>query len=512
MPKTATKKTPIAKAVVQKNSGVGKKRERLILLDAHAIIHRAYHALPDFSSPSGEPSGALYGLSSMLLRIIADLKPDYIAACYDLPKPTMRHEAYPAYKGTRAKIDEALITQIISSRKVFEAFSIPIYEKEGFEADDILGTISHLYKDDHSLEIIIASGDMDTLQLVDKDRVKVYTLKKGITDTILYDEKAVRDRFGFDPILIQDFKGLRGDPSDNIIGIPGIGEKTATDLIVNFGSIEKMYKTLKKDEKQFLDKGIKPRIIELLKTHEEDAIFSKMLATIRLDAPIKFKLPEAVWKDGRTLPKILALFDEYGFRSIRERAKTVFHVSAQMDESGEFTEDTNKDDVASPEDIPEETLRDAKVLLWLLASDFTNSTLEDMLSYTRAQTFAEAYVILKQKVKETGRLQEVYETIEKPLSPVLRKMEERGVLIDRETMATLAKKYRAELESAEKQIYSLAGHEFTISSPRQLGDVLFDELGLKAKGQKKTATGQRSTRESELEKNSRTAPNCRSYS
>ena len=308
MPKVAVKKVVAKKSATKAESEAIEKpatkasakkdgRKRLILLDAHAIIHRAYHAIPDFTTPTGEPSGALYGLSSMLLKIIQDLKPDYIAGCYDLPKPTMRHEAYADYKGTRSKIDDALSVQLLTSRRVFEAFSIPIYDREGFEADDILGTIAHLLKDDPSIEVIIASGDMDTLQLVEKDRVKVYTLKKGLNDTIMYDEKAVLERFGFMPKLIPDFKGLRGDPSDNIIGVPGIGEKTATDLIVNFGTLEKMFKLLKKDEKAFEEKGIKARMIGLLKEHEEDAIFSKMLATIRLDAPKAFKLPDAVWKD-----------------------------------------------------------------------------------------------------------------------------------------------------------------------------------------------------------------------
>ncbi len=486
MPKAAAKKTT-------------KKRERLVLLDSHAIIHRAYHALPDFTSPSGEPSGALYGLSSMLLRIVSDLKPDYIAACYDLPKPTMRHEAYAGYKATRSKADPALVAQIISSRKVFEAFSIPIYEKEGFEADDLLGTIAHQLKDNDDIEVIIASGDMDTMQLIVGDKVRVYTLKKGLNDTIMYNEKAIIERFGFGPLLIQDYKGLRGDPSDNIIGVPGIGEKTATDLIVNFGPIEKIYKTLEKDEQVLKDKGIKPRIIELLKEHKEDALFSKMLATIRLDAPITFELPEAVWKDGRTLPKVLALFDEYGFRSIRERARAVFHA-----EEG-TAPDTAADDAAEAEVILEEDvdqfkLQEAKVMLWLLASDFTNPNIEDILAYTQATTFEAAYETLTKKIAETGRLQEVYDTIEHPLIDQLNRMREHGVCIDTAVLKDLAKKYRAELADAEKKIYELAGHEFTITSPRQLGTVLFDELGLKAKGQKKTATGQRSTREEELAK------------
>jgi DNA polymerase-1 len=493
------------------------KRKRLVLLDAHAIIHRAYHAIPDFTTPSGAPSGALYGLSSMLLRIIQDLKPDYIAGCYDLPKPTMRHEAYPEYKGTRAKTDEALVTQLISSRKVFEAFSIPIYDREGFEADDILGTIAYLLKDDPSIEVIIASGDMDTLQLVEKDRVKVYTLKKGLNDIAMYDEKAVRDRFGFGPTLIPDYKGLRGDPSDNIIGIPGVGEKTATELIVNFGSLEKMYKLLKKDEAVFLEKGIKARMVGLLKEHEEDAIFSKMLATIRVDAPIAFKLPDAQWHQDETmaatLVKILALFDELGFRSIRGRARAVLAPgslgdgSEDEDGSGGDGSDANGKNGAAEEeqeDIPAEDLGEAKILLWLLASDFTNPSLDDIFAYTKAQTFADAHAMLRARVAETGKLLEVFESIEKPLMPILRKMETHGVLIDRAALAELQKTYRAELTVCEAKIYRLAGREFLISSPKQLGDVLFDDLGLRppkgAGTQKKTATGQRSTRESELEK------------
>lgn len=197
----------------------------LVLLDAHAILHRAYHALPDFSSPTGEPTGALYGVTTMLLKIIEDFKPQYMVACFDLPEPTYRHEAYEAYKSGRKKTDESLIQQIIRSRDIFHAFGIPIIEKAGFEADDILGTIAHLTTDEKNLKVIIASGDMDTLQCVDKKRVQVFTLKKGIKDTIIYDEQTVKERYGFGPKLVPDYKGLRGDPSDNIPGIAGIGEK-----------------------------------------------------------------------------------------------------------------------------------------------------------------------------------------------------------------------------------------------------------------------------------------------
>lgn len=467
------------------------EKKRLVILDAHAIIHRAYHALPDFSGPDGQPTGALYGLSSMLLRIFGDLTPDYIAAAYDLPKPTVRHEAYEDYKGTRGKTEDALIAQLKTSRQVFSAFSVPIYEREGFEADDVIGTIAKLLAKDKVVEVIIASGDMDTMQLIEGKQVQVYTLKKGLNDTILYDEQAVLDRYGFPPEAIPDYKGLRGDPSDNIKGVPGIGEKTATELITAFGSIEQLYKSLHKDERTLIEKGVKPRIITLLKEHEEDARFSKALATIRTDAPVAFTLPKECWLDTVSLPKILALFDELGFRSLRSRAQNL--LGKGEDEEEEVVE----------ESVPHERLEEAKVMLWLLCSDFTNPNLEDVLGYAHKHTFDEAYAELARLLTEAGRLKEVYEVIERPLIAIIEAMKEHGVLIDRNVLANLSKAYHRDLDAIEKRIYGAVGHEFNIASPKQLGDVLFDELGLKAPGaksQKKTATGQRSTKESELEK------------
>lgn len=305
------------------------KRKKLILLDVHAIIHRAYHALPDFSNSSGEPTGALYGLCTMLMKIITELDPSYIIACYDLPKKTFRHEAYDAYKAGRAKTDDALVAQLIRSRDIFNAFSIPIYDSPGFEADDLLGTISHLVMSDKKskkeIQVIIASGDMDTMQLIDDDNVLVYTLKKGINDTILYNEKMVEERFGFKPLMLPDYKGLRGDPSDNIIGIKGIGEKTATTIIVEFGTIEKLYETLaKKDGKEICKKlGLTDRVIQLLIDGEEEALFSKTLATIRRDAPIDFSIPEKTWKETVEKTKMESLFRELEFKSLMTRFNNV---------------------------------------------------------------------------------------------------------------------------------------------------------------------------------------------
>jgi DNA polymerase I-like protein with 3'-5' exonuclease and polymerase domains/5'-3' exonuclease len=461
----------------------------LVLLDAHAILHRAYHALPEFTSPAGEPTGALYGVVAMLLKIVEELKPDYIAACYDLPKPTYRHEVFKEYKAGRAKTDDALVAQINRSRDIFAAFHIPIYEHEGFEADDMLGTIVAQTKGEKNLRVIIASGDMDTLQLVDRKRVLVYTLKKGLNDTILYDEEGVRGRFGFGPEQIPDFKGLRGDPSDNIPGIKGIGEKTATDLIITFKTIEGIYKAVKKDAHALKASGIKDRMSELVIANQEEALFSKMLATIRRDAPITFTLPGTSWREGLDGERILTLFAELGFRTLSTRIKNFFNL---------------QETAAAPTTsaATDADMRKAAIALWLLSSDTTNPTPDDVLQYGRAHkcaTFADSLAHMETEIKKQG-LSRVYEDIELPLIAVLREMERVGVRIDVKHLTTLSKKMHTEIDALEKRIYAHAGTSFNINSPKQLGDVLYDTLGLTIKNQKHTATGQRSTRESELEK------------
>lgn len=466
-------------------------KKTLVLLDAHAILHRAYHALPDFASPTGEPTGALYGVIAMLLKIAEELQPDYIAACYDLPEPTYRHDAYKEYKNGRKKTDDELITQIIRSRDIFDTFTIPIYEKVGFEADDLLGTIAHQLKDTPEIQVIIASGDMDTLQCVDKKRVQVYTLKKGIKDTIMYDEQAVKDRFGFGPKLVPDYKGLRGDPSDNIPGIAGIGEKTATTLITEFGSIDSIYTKLKKNEQAFLDAGIKPRIIALLKDNEEEAQFSKMLATIRTDVPVEYQLPDTHWKEAADTDAILKLFSELGFRTLAARVRHAFELTddVTIDQAGSGTTDIE--------------VQKASIMLWLLESDRTNATYDDIIDYGRSYfetvDFKEISKKLFEKIKDR-KLTDVYEKIELPLIEVVAYMNKIGVKLDTAYLKTLSVTMHAELDSLQKSIHRHAGVEFNINSPKQMGEVLYDTMELKPKNQKKTASGQRSTRESELEK------------
>ncbi|HEY9481061.1 MAG TPA: DNA polymerase [Candidatus Paceibacterota bacterium] len=474
--------------------------KRLVLLDTHAILHRAYHALPDFATADGKPTGALYGLCLMLISIVEKLKPDYIIAAFDLPKPTHRHTAYKDYKAGRAKTDDALVEQIIQSRELLGALSIPIYDREGFEADDILGTIVEKTKGDKNLEIIIASGDMDTLQLVQGQRVRVYTLKKGVKDTILYDEEGVLERFGFGPELLPDYKGLRGDPSDNIIGIKGIGEKTATTLIKEFGTVEDMYKVLKKDREGFVEKaGVSDRMVELLEKGEEDALFSKVLATIRRDAPIDLELPKLPWKEAVDVKIAEALFAKLEFRTMGVKLKHVLGQDLSR-EAGLADVEAEKATTATPIiDASAEGVRfrEAALMLWLINSNLSDPTAEDIMTFTKAKTFNEAYDVLRAEI-EKRKLSRVFDEIEKPLIPVVDKMKEVGVKIDVKYLESLGAEYRKELQSIEKSIYRLAGTEFNIASPKQLGEILFVKLGLKSK--KKTAGGALSTKESELEK------------
>ena len=396
----------------------------MVLIDAHAVLHRAFHALPNFTSSSGEPTGALYGFSAFLIKIIKELKPDYIAACYDLPGPTFRHAAYENYKAQRPKMDDILAKQINRSRDILKAFEIPVYDSPGFEADDMLGTIvEQLKKQKEKIKIIIASGDLDTLQLVSDEDVVVYTLSKGIKEAVIYNEKAVKERYGFSPKQVPDFKGLKGDPSDNIIGVKGIGEKTATELIKKFGTIESLYEKIKKDPEVLKKEGFKPKAIEVLKENEEEALFSKTLAEIRRDAPIKFSLEASAWKESFDIEKAKSLFGEFGFRSLIDR-------------------------IAGHEGLT------------FVATKVKPSLLERFKGQVPEKLFKE---------------------VEQPLAEIISEMEKTGILLDVAYLKKLSKEYHAELEKLEKKIWELAGQEFNINSPKQIGEIIFDKLGLKTK-------------------------------
>ncbi len=471
-------------------------QKRLIVLDTHAILHRAYHALPDFSSSKGEPTGALYGLISILVKIINDLRPDFIAAAFDLPGDTFRHVAYDAYKGTRAELESDLVHQIGRSRDVLKAFGIPLYEAKGFEADDVVGTIVEQVKKKKDIDVIIASGDADTLQLVDDKKVRVFTMRKGLTDTVMYDEEAVRERFGFGPLQVPDLKGIAGDASDNIKGVVGVGQGSALKLLQTYGSLKGIYAALKKDgvEKVSEKSGVQKRFVQLVADNHKDAEFSQMLATIHRDAPIKFEVPKKTWKEATDSKAALDMLAEFEFRALIPRVKQILGVEGADKTSPAQAEEHRG--LFAQQVLPADFDKVA-LAVWVLDTNITEPSLEDILRVGRADKFEDAVTNITKQLAEKN-LAFIYDGIELPLSPVLRRMEARGVKVDKKFLAQLSKEYTAELDKLAKRIYKAAGTEFNIGSPKQLGDVLFDTLGLTTK--KKTAGGQRSTRESELQK------------
>ncbi len=280
--------------------------KRLVLIDGHAIIHRAYHALPPLTSSSGQLVNAVYGFASMLLRVIEELKPTHMAVCFDLPGPTFRHEAYIGYQAKRPVMDKELSSQIELVHEVVTAAGIPIYIAPGFEADDVLGTLA---RQAARTEVVIVTGDRDILQLVG-GRVKVYMTIRGLADAKMFGEKDVEEYIGVKPSQIVDYKALIGDSSDNYPGATGIGPKTALSLLGQFDNIENIYKNLDK---------IPGKVAGKLKDGHDGAILSQNLAQIRTDAPVELDLEKAKLSDLAKNEKFVEKLREFRFRSLVAR-------------------------------------------------------------------------------------------------------------------------------------------------------------------------------------------------
>lgn len=310
---------------------MAKTKKKLIILDGNALIHRSFHALPPtMTTKKGEMVNAVYGFATVLIKALREFRPDYVALTLDKAGPTFRHKEYKEYKATRVKAPDDLYVQIPRVKELAQAFDIPIFEKTGFEADDLIGTISKTV--DGSIEKIIVTGDMDTLQLVD-DSTKVYTMSRGITDSILYDEAMVKARYNLDVDQLIDFKALRGDPSDNIPGVRGIGEKTATELLCNFKTLEGVYKNIESDK-------IKDRTRELLREYEQDAFLSRKLATIKRDVEIKFDLKATSFSSAKQ-DEVVKILSELEFKSLLPRVYVLFNELAKVnkDVNAEKSED-----------------------------------------------------------------------------------------------------------------------------------------------------------------------------
>ncbi|MFA4872600.1 MAG: DNA polymerase I [Patescibacteria group bacterium] len=290
--------------------------QKFIIIDGNALLHRAFHALPPLTTKEGKLVNAVYGFALTFLKVLKDLKPAYLAVAFDTKAPTFRDEMYAAYKAQRITQPQELYDQIPLIKEMIRAFNLPVVELDGYEADDVIGTLAHqttnklANRQTEKLDAIIVTGDLDALQLVN-DRTKVYTFRKGFTDTMIYDAAAVKERFGLSPEQMIDYKALRGDPSDNIPGVRGIGEKTATELLVRYKTLDRVYQTVESEKTN----DIKPGVLEKLKQGKKDALLSKKLATIVQDAPLTFHLEDARIGSCDT-QALVNLFRQWGFQSL----------------------------------------------------------------------------------------------------------------------------------------------------------------------------------------------------
>lgn len=322
------------------------KKDRLVLVDGSAVFHRGYHAIPHLSNAEGIPTNATYGFTTIMLKMLADLKPKYAIVTWDKSSDTFRKKLYPQYKAHRKKQPDDLYAQIPYAKEVTEALGLPWVELENYEADDIIGTLGRK-AEEQGLETIIVTGDLDELQLIDAN-TKVYTMRRGFTDTAIYDLEALKERYGVSPQQFIDLKALKGDTSDNIPGVAGIGEKTAKDLIVTYGSLDGVYKNLDQ---------LKGKLKERLESSKDIAYLSQELSTIVCDAPIKLELDTAhVGRYDRQ--HIHDLFRRLDFKSLLAKlppeltsTPTLFDNEETPVKERKHLQDAKYDAVTTPEEL-----------------------------------------------------------------------------------------------------------------------------------------------------------------
>jgi DNA polymerase-1 len=286
--------------------------KKLLLIDGNAIFHRAFHGLPLFKTSKGEYTNAIYGFLRMFIEIVKREKPEYVAVAFDRAAPTFRHEEYKEYKANRSAPPEELYPQLPGLKEALAVFNVPIFELDGYEADDIIGTIATKAEADPEIHTLILTGDRDALQLV-TGKTHVVAPVKGVSEVLEYTPAMVKEKTGLTPDQIIDYKSLKGDTSDNIKGVDGIGEKGAVELLQKYGNLENIYKHL--DE---LSPGIRKKLAE----GEKDAEFSKRLATIVKDVPIRVELEECRFTKA-PFPKAKALFEKMEFRTLLKQIDTL---------------------------------------------------------------------------------------------------------------------------------------------------------------------------------------------
>lgn len=552
-------------------------RERLLILDGNSLMNRAFYALPPLTNSEGLHTNALYGFTNMLLKMKEEIVPDYIVCTFDRKAPTFRHEEYKDYKAGRKKMPDELAEQFPVLKDILNLLAIDIFEIDGFEADDLIGTLAK-FAEKKEIEVYIVTGDRDALQLA-SDNIKVVINKKGMTEKEIYDRERMTQEFGVTPTQFIDVKGLMGDSSDNIPGVPGIGEKTAFKLIKEYGSIENVLLNI--------DNISGNKIKENLREYSEQAIFSKKLATIITEVPIEIDMDSIKSKENFDKAALRQLFYKLEFRTLldkltldtedksisnsEEKEKAKYIEISSLDGLETFYEDIKteiyiiynaingnvfskcefeklyinsngknysvniKDIFIENKDKALEIIKgifenenilkighdfklaylilakygidikgvkfDTKIAAYLIDSSKSDYELVDLIikylhfevlgegeqiEIEKIDCMANLYKALKEKIEEFNMEELLYE-VELPLTKAIAYMEVEGFKVDKDKLNELGEKFKIEIDRTQNEIYNLSGENFNISSPKQLGKVLFEKLDLPVI--KKTKTG-----------------------
>ena len=528
--------------------------DKFVIIDGNNLMFRAFYALPQLANFDGEISNAVFGFTNMLVKVIKDLNPKYIAVTFDVSKKNFRHERFQEYKGTRKPTPIELVSQFPIVKEMLKKMNIAVVEKEGLEADDLMGCLSRMF----DVQNIIVSADRDAFQLINNN-TEIMFPKKGITETIVVNNANLKEIYGVEPSQVIDLKSLMGDASDNIPGVAGIGEKTAIQLLNDYNTLDGVYSNIE---------NIKGKLKEKLINDKEKAYLSQYLATIVTDEKLDYDLSDFVY-DFPFNKEILDMFKRYQFNSLLKRTDLfVENVDIENISIEEAVIDTdekleslisslNKCDsfslyidndyfgiyldrefrinfckdllsmgvnfescidklkpIFENESIAKIVFnsKELKHILYrygvslngvafdcMIARYLINSTaksnvnIEDVMNECQLQSDAKGYAIFLIKEKYYAKLEKMnllslYFDIEMPLVDVLFDMEIEGFKIDKEELDVLENKYREEINEIESLIYDVVGHKFNISSPKQLGEVLFDELDINITSNKKRST------------------------
>ncbi len=515
---------------------------KLVLIDGNSVINRAFYATPPLTDSKGQPTNAVFGFINMLIKIIGDINPKYLIVAFDRKEPTFRHKMYTEYKGTRKPMPEDLRPQIPLLKEVLKTMGITIFDKAGFEADDIIGTLAKRYDG----ETIIITGDKDSFQLVD-DTTSVYFTRRGITDIDVLNSSNFKEKTGILPSQVIDLKGCMGDSSDNIPGIPGVGEKTAHNLIETYSSLEGVYNNLQ---------DFKGKTLEKIENGKESAFLSRTLATIDVNVDIPLEIEDSTFPFPFT-DNTKRIFTELEFRGFLKR-KELFNGEEETQEYKDISivdikshkdfsqlEITNTVSIAIGKDISfylggereykikvKETffdegfeydealnllkpifedesktiilysrkktadilyeyqieinakIEDVDIERYLVEFSGREETLEETLYYFNENVTTPAYSLynlnarFSKEIKEQN-IEELYYNVELPLSKVLTEMERAGFKVDINALDKIGKNYKEQINELTSKICELAGETFNVNSPKQLGVILFEKLNLK---------------------------------